>query len=233
MSDKVIKNFFGEVQKITLVSMPCFFGCAPICGEDDEEQRLTINATGKVTYTSKTYFPPSCPPTSEGKWKRFKLFDEVAKNILNRIIEPFRNYEIRPYCTDVGSWQLTAYNTDGEVFKFYGCLCSECFDKADELSYMIRNFMNMPEIYAFDGQSGFSSKKYIYLSVVFSENGKSYYYRTEDSTIKCGDYVVVPIKNSGEKAVKVVAVEEFSEEELPMPIEMVREIIKKTDEIFD
>lgn len=229
MNNKYPKQFVGEIQKITLVSMPCFFCCPPIGGAADEEQKLTISASGRVTYTSKAYFPPSCPPISEGKWKKFKLFDEAAKHILDTIIEPFRNYEIRPYCTDVGSWQLTAYNADGEVFKFDGCLYPECFEKAEELSYMIRNLMNMPEVYAFDGQNGFNSRKYIYLSVEFSEGGKTYYYRTEDDTIERGDYVIVPVSNSDEKMVKVVDIEEFGEDELPMPIESVNLIIKKIE----
>lgn len=222
------KKFIGQVNKITLVSVPCFFDGPPIC-ESDEEQKLTISSSGRITYTSKTYAPYSIPPVSEGKWKKLNLLNETAQELLNEIIEPFRNYEIRPYCTDIGSWYLTAYNTDGEVFKYTGCLYSECFDKAESISYLIRNVLNMPDLYVFDGQSGLDSTKYIYLSVEFSEGGKTYYYRTDDKSIECGDYVVVPVGNYDKKVVKVVDVEEYSESDVPMPIEAVKDIIEKIE----
>lgn len=50
------EKFIGQVNKITLVSVPCFFDGPPIC-ESDEEQKLTISSSGRVTYTSKTYMP--------------------------------------------------------------------------------------------------------------------------------------------------------------------------------
>ena len=98
---------------------------------------------------------------------------------------------------------MTAYNTDGEEFKFEGCLFPESFDKAEEISYYVRNTLMMPDLYVFDGQSGLDSTKYIYLSVEFSDGGKTYYYRTDDDTIQCGDFVIVPVGSYDEKIVKV------------------------------
>lgn len=175
------EKFTGQVTKITLVSVPCFFDSLPIHGSD-EEQKLTISSSGRVTYTSKTYVPYSVPPVSEGKWKKLNLPNETAQELLNEIIEPFRNYEIRPKCTDLGSWYLTAYNTDGKTFKYNGCLYSESFDEAENISYLIRNVLNMPDLYVFDGQKGFDSTKYIYLSVEFFEGGKTYYYGRNHKT---------------------------------------------------
>ena len=51
------ENFKGEIQKITLVSMPCFFLCPPD-GGTELEQKLTISIFGKVTYTSKEWSSP-------------------------------------------------------------------------------------------------------------------------------------------------------------------------------
>ena len=78
-----------------------------------------------------------------------------------------------------------------------------------------------------DGQSGLDATKYIYLSVEFSDGGKTYYYRTEDSSISCGDYVLVPVGQSEEKIVKVVDVEEYSESEVPLPLDKVKQIIRR------
>lgn len=147
------EKFTGEIKKITIISTPCFFTEPPACGVD-AEQKLTISSSGRVNYTSKSYVHRSIPPFSEGKWRKLNLFHESAQKLLSEMIEPFRKYEIRPYCTDVGSWYLIAYNTDGKIFKYDGSLYPECFDKAGKISYLVRNMMNMPDLYVFDGQSG-------------------------------------------------------------------------------
>lgn len=102
------ENFVGEIEKITLVSMPCFYLCPPDNGVETE-QKLTINSSGKVTFTSKEWTMPIPNPTSGGKWRKANVSKEQAKNMLETIITPFRNYELRPFCTDVGNWLLTAF----------------------------------------------------------------------------------------------------------------------------
>lgn len=220
------ENFVGEIQKITLVSMPCFYLCPPDNGVETE-QKLTISSSGKVTFTSKEWTMPIPNPTSGGKWRKATVSKEQAKNMLETIITPFRNYEVRPFCTDVGNWLLTAYNTKGEQFKYEGSLIAESFEKADEISYYVRKTLMMPDLFVFDGQHGTDNTKVIYLSVEFSEGGKTYYYQTTDETIKVGDKVVVPVGSSDEKIVTVVEVESFSVDEVPMPLNRVKGIIEK------
>lgn len=76
---------------------------------------------------------------------------------------------------------------------------------------------------------------YIYCSVVFEEGQKSYYYLTEDDSIKIGDFVLVPVgKDNREVVVEVVNIEYFSEDNVPLPIEKTKRIIRKCmDEDFD
>ena len=76
---------------------------------------------------------------------------------------------------------------------------------------------------------------YIYCSVVFEEGQKSYYYLTEDDSIKIGDFVLVPAgKDNREVVVEVVNIEYFSEDNVPLPIEKTKRIIRKCmDEDFD
>lgn len=76
---------------------------------------------------------------------------------------------------------------------------------------------------------------YIYCSVVFEEGQKSYYYLTEDDSIKIGDFVIVPTgKDNREVVVEVVNIEYFSEDNVPLPIEKTKRIIRKCmDEDFD
>lgn len=76
---------------------------------------------------------------------------------------------------------------------------------------------------------------YIYCSVVFEEGQKSYYYLTEDDSIKIGDFVLVPAgKDNREVVVEVVNIEYFSEDNVPLTIEKTKRIIRKCmDEDFD
>lgn len=71
---------------------------------------------------------------------------------------------------------------------------------------------------------------YIYCSVEFQDGGKTYYYRTDDETIEKGDKVIVPVgPYHAEKTVRVIDIAYFKEDELPLPLEMTKEIISKAD----
>ncbi len=68
----------------------------------------------------------------------------------------------------------------------------------------------------------------IYLSVVFGDSGKRYYYKTEDDTIEVGDQVVVPVGNNGkERIVDVVKKSYFQTDDVPMSIDKVKDVIAK------
>ena len=75
----------------------------------------------------------------------------------------------------------------------------------------------------------------IYCSVEFEDGDKSYYYISDDDTIEVGDFVLVPAgKDNHEAVVEVVKKEYFSEEDVPLPIEKTKHIIRKcTEDDFD
>ena len=69
---------------------------------------------------------------------------------------------------------------------------------------------------------------YIFCSVEFNEGGKSYYYTTEDDTLKIGDAVLVPVGNDGRTAtVEIVNIEYFPEDKVPFPLDKAKSIIGK------
>lgn len=71
-------------------------------------------------------------------------------------------------------------------------------------------------------------KDYIFCSVTFDDSQKSYYYLTDDDSIVIGDFVVVPVgKDNHETVVEVVGIEYFAEENVPLPIEKTKLIIRK------
>lgn len=107
----------------------------------------------------------------------------------------------------------------------------------ERISKLIK-FYNMGEIFDSSnyGRVRRGKGEYIFCSVVFSENSKSYYYMTDDETIKIGDYVLVPVgETNEEKRVKVVNVEYFTSENAPYPVNRTKKIIEKCepDILFD
>lgn len=88
-----------------------------------------------------------------------------------------------------------------------------------------------PSVY---GKAKRRSQDYIYCSVEFDEGYKSYYYITDDDSIEVGDYVIVPAgKDSHHAVAEVVNIEYFPEDDVPLPVEKTKRIIRKcTDEDF-
>lgn len=76
---------------------------------------------------------------------------------------------------------------------------------------------------------------YIYCSVEFDEGYKSYYYIADDDSINVGDHVIVPVgKDNHHSIAEVVKIEFFSEEDVPLPLDKTKHIIRKcTDDDFD
>lgn len=89
-----------------------------------------------------------------------------------------------------------------------------------------------PSVY---GKAKRRKSEYIFCSVTFDDGYKSYYYLTDDDSIEIGDFVLVPAgKDNHEAVVEVVNIEYFSEENVPLPIEKTKRIIRKcTDENFE
>lgn len=75
----------------------------------------------------------------------------------------------------------------------------------------------------------------IYCSVEFEDGCKSYYYISDDDSIQVGDFVIVPAgKDNHEAVVEVVKKEYFTEEDVPLPMDKTKHIIRKcTDADFD
>ncbi|MCL2806150.1 MAG: ADP-ribosylglycohydrolase family protein [Treponema sp.] len=71
----------------------------------------------------------------------------------------------------------------------------------------------------------------IYCGVVFSDYGRIYHYRTNDTNIKEGDIVIVPVgRNNYEKEATVETIEICRKDNTPFPLEKTKEIIGLADE---
>ena len=68
----------------------------------------------------------------------------------------------------------------------------------------------------------------IYCSVAFEEGYKCYYYISDDDAIEVGDFVVVPAGRDNHEAVVCVKKKEYYvKEEVPLPVEKTKHIIRK------
>lgn len=71
-------------------------------------------------------------------------------------------------------------------------------------------------------------KKYIYVSVCFPSGKHPYAYRTEDSSIRINNVVIVPTPE-GEKAAIVTSVGRYKEKNVPYPLDKTKFIIRKAN----
>lgn len=77
-------------------------------------------------------------------------------------------------------------------------------------------------------EHGVKENEYIYCSVKFNGNSNTYYYRTEDDSLKAGDIVVVPCGNEGKTNIAVIIkIEYFTHDNVPFPLEKTKFISEK------
>ncbi len=63
-----------------------------------------------------------------------------------------------------------------------------------------------------------ASGEYIYCSLFFSSEVKTYYYKTTDETLKYGDEVIVSVGDNGRKGIaKIEKIEKFKVGDTPYP----------------
>lgn len=71
----------------------------------------------------------------------------------------------------------------------------------------------------------------IYCSVAFENSLRTYYYTTQDDTLKEGDKVVVPAGKDNHPAIATITeIEYFSPEDVPFPLEKVKKILRRCPE---
>lgn len=77
-------------------------------------------------------------------------------------------------------------------------------------------------------EHGVHEGEYIYCSIIFEENGRSYYYVTDDDSIRIGDYVLVPVGHDNKEVEGVVEnITYHYRGSVPYPYESCKHIIKK------
>ena len=143
--------FKGTLRKIRIVSNNICYGPPPE-PDDEVEQHLTINAEGRVWFSS--YKCGELPyQIKKAGSKNFKIDRTTADKIFDAISTYFSNEYTEVFATDIGDWVMELTNTDGVVYKFRGSLCADFNYHGEDLSDIIRDNLGMDNLYVFDGNN--------------------------------------------------------------------------------
>lgn len=124
-------------------------GPAPLLTEE-VEQHLTIASNGRVWFSGYNF-------GEEGRYVRgrtsnFHLNSEVANRILTVVGKYFSHDYESVFATDIGNWELLITNSQGKTYTFKGSLCEGLVVDGADLSDLIRDTLDMPDLFVFDGK---------------------------------------------------------------------------------
>lgn len=144
--------FTGELQKIRIVSNRLGYGPCP---ESDEEveQHITINSEGRVWFSAYVFGQMRDGRYEKSRTKSFKADMSIADKIMPAVAAYFSEEYTEIFATDIGDWNMELTNTDGKTYKFRGPLCSDLEVEGVDLSDLIRDSLNMTDLYVFDGNN--------------------------------------------------------------------------------
>ncbi|MEG0355980.1 MAG: hypothetical protein RR621_10065 [Lachnospiraceae bacterium] len=142
-------RFQGQVQKIQIISNNICYGPCPKPG-DEVEQHLTITADGCIEFLGYNYGNGDKPYRC-GRTKNFNIGKDIAAHILTVIGNYFSDEYETVFTTDIGSWDMTITNAEGRTYLFSGSLCCDFEVDGIDLSDLIRDTLDMPDLFLFDG----------------------------------------------------------------------------------
>lgn len=225
------KLFEGQIKDMKLISNHICFGPCPE-PDDEVEQHLSLFADGRVFFSGYVYGEYTDIRYKRNRSKQFKISQLEVSYVLNHVAMYFSKDFPLDFATDVGDWKLELTNTEGEKFEYQGSLYRDLLIDEVGLSYLLRKYLGMTDLFAFDGDARLPiSKKeneYIFVNVYFEWGGKTYCYLCDDELIQDGDEVLVPVGREGElKTVIVDSVELHTAEDAPFPIGKCKKVVRR------
>ncbi len=150
LSSENIFNFDGIPKMMRIISNNICY----ICPEPDEEieQHITINTDGQVLFSGYA-LGDKWGKRKELRGKNFSIDKAVAAEILNKVSYVFRNEYFGAAVKDIGIWKLELTNTDEKTYVFFGSLCDDFEVDGVDLSNLIRDSLDMQDLYVFDGNN--------------------------------------------------------------------------------
>lgn len=142
--------FAGVLKKIHIVSNRVGYEFWP--GPDEEiEQHITIHADGSVLFEAFAF-----GNKYDGKNKRIRtenrqLSLNTAEQMMSAFSRYFGNEYTEVFATDIGDWHMELTNEEGKIYRFKGSLCAHFKVDGMDLSDLVRENLEMPDLYMFDG----------------------------------------------------------------------------------
>lgn len=146
-----MNRFQGIPQKIRIVSNSICYGPAPE-PDDEVEQHITVNTDGRVWFSAYN-FGSGFGKYEKARTKNYKIKSELAAHLLNSVAEYFGNDYVEIFATDIGEWTLEITNTEGRVYRYHGSLCADFEVNGVDLSDLVRDTLEMDDLYVFDGNN--------------------------------------------------------------------------------
>ena len=114
------------------------------------EQHITINAEGQVCF-SGYIFGEEAGKHEKVREKNFNIGKSKADKVLSTLATFFSQEYEEIFAADIGDWLMELTNLNGKTYKFRGSLCSYFEVDGINLSDLIRDVMEMDDLYVFDG----------------------------------------------------------------------------------
>ncbi len=151
LADQQLMRFRGVPYKVRIVSNNICYG--PVPEPDDEiEQHITINSEGRVWFSAYN-FGAGFGKHKKVRNRNYKIEKNTATSTLDSIASYFRNEYTEIFATDIGEWLLEITSTEGVVYKFRGSLMADFEVNGVDLSDMVREALDMDDLYVFDGNN--------------------------------------------------------------------------------
>lgn len=203
-----------------------------IPSDDEVEQHLSLFADGRVFFSGYGYGNYGEKKYKRNRSRQFKISQPEAVYVLSHVAMYFSREFPLDFATDVGDWKLELVNTEGKTFVYQGSLYKELMIDGVGLSYLLRKYLKMTDLFAFDGDARISisrkAEEYIFVNVSFDWGAKTYCYLCDDELIQEGDEVLVPVGKDGElKTVYVESVELHTAEDAPFPIDKCKKVVRR------
>jgi hypothetical protein len=213
--------------KQNIITMPQYPG-STIEKDTKKYENLIIDGIEDKIYYTRTDCR-SCTIKNEYSFDKGYLSDYILSNCGSYFIDPFEEEKkeyIEPYVEVIVTHQTLikekyTYNYNrGELPIFW-----------DDLILSISSFIKKhnsigdlfnPEVY----NHGIRENEYVYCKVKFDDSHKTYYYLSDDYSIRIGDSVEVAVGNDNYfKEATVETVEYYDKEKVPYPLEKMRKIL--------
>ena len=151
LADQQLMRVRGVPYKVRIVSNNICYG--PVPEPDDEiEQHITINSEGRVWFSAYN-FGAGFGKHKKVRNRNYKIEKNTATSTLDSIASYFRNEYTEIFATDIGEWLLEITSTEGVVYKFRGSLMADFEVNGVDLSDMVREALDMDDLYVFDGNN--------------------------------------------------------------------------------